>query len=427
MDFLERHRLLFKVLAFVFIGLPVATLAIWNLFDKIKGANIVLPEVSASWFLLFMFIVGIILLMAIYIQGKRGKGDILPKSTRVKKELDLIIGAIVEAKKITRKGHEVKVYISSDTGLNAIYAQELKDILLKLQDDEKIITIKLFPDWLLPSTKFTKDVHDSRILAKLEPSRKHFIVNTLDSFDKWCADYMAGKIKQPKGEQDSNIVPTIPQDIGKSTLEDIKSCLITMNMYEIEAATKKAKRQCPENTAKQIHDDFFVIFDADAFISIIQKAIMNDIDPLIDFFKKFGDILDGNEYGLKGDLEDIELYKSSRRDLGQKRQKLHTTKERKAITQKNINRVRALTYGLNSSIILRGVLRSAPKTNGMVHPAIRIVLVGLESIEALVENSLAEMLDNLENEWEVNIDTTQVDTSQLQVLFELLSTLDKSK
>lgn len=427
MGFIKKHRLSLAIITFVFIGLPKAINEGWGLVERVMGADITMPTISIDWLTWVTAPIGLAFLVAIFLQGRRGKGDVPQKSTRVKKELDLIIKAIVEAKEITRRGEEVKIYISSDTGLDAIYAQELKDILLKLQDDEKIITIKSFPDWLLPSVKFTIDVHKSRTLAKLDPSRNHFIVDTLNGFDKWCADYMAGKIKQPKGEQNSNIVPTIPQDVGKSTLEDIKSCLITMNMYEREAATKKAKQQCPENTAKQIHDDFFVIFDADAFISIIQKAIMNDIDPLIDFFKKFGDILDGNEYGLKGDLEDIELYKSSRRDLGQKRQKLHTTKERKAITQKNINRVRALTYGLNSSIILRGVLRSAPKTNGMVHPAIRIVLVGLEGIEALVENSLAEMLDNLENEWEVNIDTTQVDTSQLQVLFELLSTLDKSK
>lgn len=217
------------------------------------------------------------------------------------------------------------------------------------------------------------------------------------------------------------------QSEATKELEDIKSALITMNAYESEVATRKANQQCPENIAKQIHDDFFVIFDARAFMSILQRAIENDIDPLIDFFKKFGDILDGNEYGLKVELEDTEPYKSSRMDLAQKRQKLHTAKKRRAITQENINRVCSLTYGLNSSILLRGVLRSAPKTNGIVHPAIRIVLVSLEGIETLIENSLTEMLDNLENEWKVKVDTAKFDTTQLQTLLSLLSTLKETK
>jgi len=217
------------------------------------------------------------------------------------------------------------------------------------------------------------------------------------------------------------------QSEATKELEDIKSALITMNAYESEVATRKANQQCPENIAKQIHDDFFVIFDARAFMSILQRAIENDIDPLIDFFKKFGDILDGNEYGLKVELEDIEPYKSSRMNLAQKRQKLHMTRKRRAITQENINRVCSLTYGLNSSILLRGVLRSAPKTNGIVHPAIRIVLVSLEGIETLIENSLTEMLDNLENEWKVKVDTAKFDTTQLQTLLSLLSTLKETK
>ncbi len=108
-----------------------------------------------------------------------------------KKKLDLIIGAIAEAKEVTRKGHPVKVYMSGDNGLKAIYPQELKVILLKLQDDEKIIRIKSFPNWLLPSVKFTMDVFDSRMLAIRDPSLKHFVVDILDGFDKWYGDYQA--------------------------------------------------------------------------------------------------------------------------------------------------------------------------------------------------------------------------------------------
>lgn len=108
-----------------------------------------------------------------------------------KKELDLIIKAIAEAKEVTRKGHRVKVYISNDNGLKAIYPQQPKDILLKLQDDERIITIKSFPNRLLRSGSLTHDTLDSMISDMLDPSRVHFIVDTLDGFDKWYADHRA--------------------------------------------------------------------------------------------------------------------------------------------------------------------------------------------------------------------------------------------
>lgn len=110
------------------------------------------------------------------------------------------------------------------------------------------------------------------------------------------------KIQQPKGEQDSKIVPVMPQNVGKSPLEDIKSDLLYLNKYQREAASKRSKQVCPKEVAMRIHDDFFLIFDVNVVISIFEKFIAKDIDPLIDFFKKFGDIVDGNEYGLKVEI-----------------------------------------------------------------------------------------------------------------------------
>lgn len=217
------------------------------------------------------------------------------------------------------------------------------------------------------------------------------------------------------------------KEVHRTAIEDIKSDLVNMSMYQREVATKKTRQPCPEKTAKQIYDDCFAFWGTDlAFIKNVVESVMvhQNIDPLIDFFKRYGDILDGNEYGLKVELEGIELYKSSRVDLAQKRLRLHKMKERKATIQKNIDRVCALIYGLNSSILLRGVLRSLPKTNGIVNPSVRIVLVVLEGLETQTEKSLTEMLDNLENEWKANIDVTQFDITQLQTLSSLLEALD---
>lgn len=192
-------------------------------------------------------------------------------------------------------------------------------------------------------------------------------------------------------------------------LEDIKTDLTNMNMCEREVATKKAEQVCPEETAKQIYDDFVALFGEDLVtftISLIQEITSkHDIEPLIEFFKNMGEILDTNSYGLKAELIDNDLYNSSRMDLSQKRLKLKMGKKKKATTQTNIHRVSLLTYGLNSLIVLRGSLNSVPEAKGIMPAVIKITL---EGIETATEKILTQMLDDLENEWKVTINELQI-------------------
>jgi hypothetical protein len=196
----------------------------------------------------------------------------------------------------------------------------------------------------------------------------------------------------------------LDEELMKGTanpLENIKTDLIKINAFEREAATRKAKQLCPEIKAVQIHDDCLEIWgtDINKFLAPILYSVIikHNHDPVINFFKGFGDILDSNNYGLKAELQNNELYDSSRTDIAQKRLHLKTTdRKKKSITQKNINRVLSLIYGLNSTIILRGVLDSI-STDKMRIPA--LVRVGLEGVETLGEQILNQMLDDLEHEW----------------------------
>jgi hypothetical protein len=192
------------------------------------------------------------------------------------------------------------------------------------------------------------------------------------------------------------------QQGGDLTLEDIKSDLVTMNAREREIATKKGNQPCPKETAGQIYDDFSALFPSDTVInSITQRVTRNhDIEPLIEFFRQFGDILDNNGYGLKMDLENDEVYKSSRMDLAQKKLKLKMGKKEKDITQRNIDRVSSLTYGLNSSILLRHILNSIPEVKSRVPTIIR---VALESTETITEKMLTKLLNDLDKEWKVTV------------------------
>ncbi len=188
-------------------------------------------------------------------------------------------------------------------------------------------------------------------------------------------------------------------------LDDIKTDLITLGACEREVASGKVKTPCSKETAMRIYNDFTAIFVATNIIGFVMSLVeeirqKHSADPLIKFFKKFGDILDSNDYGLKVELEKSDLYKSSRMDLAQKRVKIKLGKKKNSTTQNNIDRVRLLSYGLNSSILLRGVLDATPVGEGIVPAQIK---VALESIESEAEKTLNTMLNDLENEWKVNI------------------------
>jgi len=98
---------------------------------------------------------------------------------------------------------------------------------------------------------------------------------------------------------------------GENPLDDIKAGLVKINALETRIAKIKAQQKCPESVGLQIHDDAMEIWGdinkvlAPIFSSIIGKQ---DPDPLINFFKTFGDILDNNKYGLKDSLEENNDY-----------------------------------------------------------------------------------------------------------------------
>ena len=230
----------------------------------------------------------------------------------------------------------------------------------------------------------------------------------LDSHSNWAyALFAIGGISLIWGiwpQLFNRVLPISKPNNTANFLEDIKSDLVNMHMIERGLATKKASEPCPPKTAMQIYDDFIALFGENivTFVtSLIGEILANrDVDPLIEFFKKFSEILDNNKYGLKTELESNESYKALQLDLTIKKLKLKMRRKKKAITQKNIDRACLLTYGLNSSILLRGVLGSVPEAHGIIPAVIRTTL---EGIETATDKSLTDMLNNLENEWKATI------------------------
>ena len=183
-----------------------------------------------------------------------------------------------------------------------------------------------------------------------------------------------------------------------------------MNTCESEVATGKAKQPCPEEIALGIYDDFTGIF-GNNMLSIVMKLIdstvvKRDIDALITFFSQFSDILDSNNYGLKTELTNSDAYNTARTDLAQKRLTIKKGKGKRKIVQTNIQRINSLTYSLNSSILLRGVLRTSQSIRKRIPAEIRNIL---EGVERETEKILVTMLDDLENEWKVTVNSGKLE------------------
>lgn len=61
-------------------------------------------------------------------------------------KLDLLIKELVDAKKRTRNGQPTKIFVTRQSQLTQkIIPQELHELLLQLQDDQKVIDIKEIP------------------------------------------------------------------------------------------------------------------------------------------------------------------------------------------------------------------------------------------------------------------------------------------
>ncbi len=88
-------------------------------------------------------------------------------------KLELILQALSEAQKFTRKGYFTKLYFTRDNGLKDINLNEIHDILLKIQDEEKVITVKEIPSKIKSNLEFDID--------KVE----YFLIDTPEEFSLW--------------------------------------------------------------------------------------------------------------------------------------------------------------------------------------------------------------------------------------------------
>ena len=105
-------------------------------------------------------------------------------------KLSITIEAIKEARQFTRKGYDTKLHIGTGNGLSRIHLAQLHEILLQLQDDVKIITLKDTPTELKTGLE--------QATESLDGKKNFFLIEILDSFDGWQRNHLLDQKSKPE-------------------------------------------------------------------------------------------------------------------------------------------------------------------------------------------------------------------------------------
>ena len=96
-------------------------------------------------------------------------------------KLDIVVEALREAKKFTRKDDLTKLYWGNGNGLSRVGLDATYDILLQLQDDEKIIKV---------DKKKTSNGSFDQTVDIQNGTKNFFLIDVLDdTFEDWYIRY----------------------------------------------------------------------------------------------------------------------------------------------------------------------------------------------------------------------------------------------
>ena len=218
------------------------------------------------------------------------------------------------------------------------------------------------------------------------------------------------------------------KNIGnEEKLDSIKNTLITIGKYQREAAIKQSGK-IPNKLKARITQDFLTLYPLSRIGFVIQEAFQrNNVDPLISFYEKFGDILDANDCGLKLELQSIPQYDETIADLTGKSVMLQLRHKKIELIQSNITRLLKGGYGLNSGIVLRNMLKKTQPRSKSENDAIHSVIVSLEGLENIGRDFITYGLNHLDTKWKPRFSREQLATSQLQVTLSQVAKLDKKR
>lgn len=178
-------------------------------------------------------------------------------------------------------------------------------------------------------------------------------------------------------------------------MDGIKESLVNMNAIERDTATKMSlEMEADKETISRVLKECGKIFE-DCLSRLVDIPEKGEWDALANYCAAVGRILDMHKVGLKIALINNETYKECKLELEKKRLRLKSVKKYKVI-QSNIFRVGDIAYGVNSFIILRGMLGKFPAYNEEMPIGARLRLEGIENYGTAAVRVMAE---SLEDDW----------------------------
>jgi hypothetical protein len=190
-------------------------------------------------------------------------------------------------------------------------------------------------------------------------------------------------------------------------LGDIKSLLVDINTCERNAAVKKSKQRHSSGIIKRVAGDAYAVFSSSmpSFAAAVESGEGN-IDYLIGIYSKLANILDIENYGLNSELSGTVPYEQLHADLARKRGEIQAGKRKTELIQKNIDRISALTYGVNSYIIHKGIIKSAPKSK---QPPVKMMM-NIEAVDNAARKALPRLLNDLGKQWKWKVKPDEPDS-----------------
>ena len=223
-------------------------------------------------------------------------------------KLDITVEAIREARSFTRKDHLTKLYLGTGNGLTRIPLDMLYDILLQLQDDEKVIKV---------GTNLTSNGRETQKVEISSGRKNYFLVNILDTFDSWYEKYRSQQKAKPKNFDWINLLKMLDVcsdineklQIAKGTVVLIPSFPYPYNGRFLDlfpfdtVGTRKNYQQYRWESAQYL----------------LMQGIVLEVEP------KMNDVLDYGNIQIKVDLLKFEDFYKIIRDEYEKRIKSKST------------------------------------------------------------------------------------------------------
>lgn len=268
-------------------------------------------------------------------------------------KLDIVVEALREAKKFTRKDDLTKLYWGNGNGLSRVGLDATYDILLQLQDDEKIIKV---------DKKKTSNGSFDQTVDIQNGTKNFFLIDVLDdTFEDW---YIRYQLKQ------------------KGKVENLSEA----NFKEVYFVLCQIEDQLQLNQIEKFNFSFInSVHDIQGYDSEDVDELTNGYIKVLDYLKKIGVVKD-YAHGVMSLDADITL------DIARFLEVLETAKKNK-LSREQVEPEKPMTT------VIDKVQATYDPKKGLLSIGTKTVKLNKDSFRAKLIELLLKDEKNKKNEW----------------------------